>query len=350
MSQYRSSNERRSLSETTNELPCLFQPSGIYQGLNDSFDQVPPYLFRTWAPQTNGSNDTDFIRPAAVCNNKPSSDLFSFDHQFGKTMLSDHILWKNRFDDNLTSWTSSLLYALQLARHRNALDRRKFTYAGNINICVVDTRKFNRKTFLPAPTLLAAYSVPSYGKLTHGYSEGEFLSQGILDIRGKSKVESFENLLSRNLMDVFPPDLPEHKLWYAVQDYRRTWVEDKPIEEAELKAALSLASHCFNGKFYLAMVTMFLALKPRSLKDKHLTKITYDERDKEPLSAIEAALTKMKQYPNQPIEVMEYVRIMDVVVTNQRNHECESQNIAELPASNSDIDALGQLMGSFTIY
>ncbi|KAF3922594.1 hypothetical protein AA313_de0204755 [Arthrobotrys entomopaga] len=348
MSRYQSSNQRRSRSGATNELPCLFQPSGRYRGLDSSFDQVPPYLFRTWAPQTNGSNDINFIRPAAVCNDQTSIDIFSYDYKFATQMLCDHIKWLNRADDNLTSWTSSLLYAVQLAQYRKKKDFKLPTNARNIYICVIDTRKFDRKTFLPAPDLLAAFSIPSEGKLTHSWSEGEYLSQGIVDIRGKSKVVTFQELLSYNLMDVFPPDIPENLLWYAVRDYRRTFREDIDIENAELKATLDMAFHCFGSEFYLAMVAMFLALKPRSVTDKQLMKIIYDEKEDGSLSDIEASLTKMKRRPNQPIEVMEYVRIMEALVAHGRKRESTSKKIAKSPAPNDDLDALSQSMGSFS--
>ncbi|KAK6535467.1 hypothetical protein TWF694_001923 [Orbilia ellipsospora] len=258
------------MSQQPTEQPCLFQPRRRHGALDDGFDQVPQYLFRTWAPQTNGYNDEDVIMPAAVYNGKTSSDLLSFDDEFAREMLCDHLLWKNRFDDNLTSWTSSLFYALQLARYRNALDRRKFTYPGNIYICVLDTRKFDRKTFLPAPALLVAYSVRSQGKLTHSYSEGEFLSQGQLDIRGKSKVVTYEDLVSHGLNDIFPRNVPETKLWWAVHDYRKAWLSDIAIDEIELKSSHSLASKCFGEEWYLPMIAMLLALKPRSVKDDRI--------------------------------------------------------------------------------
>ncbi|SRR6266536_1548119 len=180
-----------------------FEPKGDLQDLAEHFDQTPHYLFRTYAPKSNGCSTEIDIKSAAVCSGKDDRDLFSLDRETAASMLDGHT-WKNLESDNLMSWTSSSLFAVQHGIYRKATDFGSPNLSV-IRICVLDTRKVDRGSFLPAVALLKAYGIPSTGKLRHEYYHGEYLSQGTLEVWHKSASTSLEALICRGLHDLFPP-------------------------------------------------------------------------------------------------------------------------------------------------
>ncbi|KAF3918167.1 hypothetical protein ABW20_dc0103017 [Dactylellina cionopaga] len=257
--------------QTPNPGSQPFQTQGEFATLANTNEQIPQYLFRTWAPQTNGFSNADMVMSAAVSNGRTASDLLTSDRGVASDMLQDHLLWRNRPNDNLMSWTSSFIYAVQLARYRQEKDR-DHPEPSNIYICVLDTRQFRRNTFLPATALLQAYSIPDTRKTTHRYYEGEYLSQGALDIRGKSKTTAFENLLSNRLPRIFPP-LTSSLLWLAVQRHRETWGRPSRITEEDIQVSLQIATSCFGGEWVRPMMIILLSLWPRSLEDNNLLEV-----------------------------------------------------------------------------
>ncbi|ROV92946.1 hypothetical protein VSDG_06386 [Cytospora chrysosperma] len=154
---------------------------------------MPHYLFRVFDhTSTSKSNEHMVASQASICEAVGNrTDLLSLDKQAAVGMLYKHLKWFT-FDDpkapgNLTSWTSSLLYAIQYAIyrcHKDALD------PSDVNICVVDTTKFPRGQFARDAHLISelmsyATGIPDVSNFfrfrleNEKYYNGEFLSQGL---------------------------------------------------------------------------------------------------------------------------------------------------------------------------
>jgi hypothetical protein len=58
-------------------------------------------------------------------------------------------------EDNLVSWTSSLLFAIAYIFHLHANSRDGSTF--NISLCIVDTTGFPKRVFLRDMDLIRAY-------------------------------------------------------------------------------------------------------------------------------------------------------------------------------------------------
>ncbi|KAF4955043.1 hypothetical protein FSARC_11950 [Fusarium sarcochroum] len=129
-----------SLSITGSEsLP--FQPTDYAESWHKLFDGVPRYLFRVFATKSQGTTDCCWSRFRNAKNlvDNSSVDIFARPNKKETAgMISRHLLWLQGSDDNLVSWTSSLLYALVYIfyLHANKKDDSAFedTY-----LCVVDT-------------------------------------------------------------------------------------------------------------------------------------------------------------------------------------------------------------------
>lgn len=136
----------------------IFEPKGDLKHLAKHFDQTPHYLFRTHAPASNGCSTEISISSAVIRYGKDHNDLLSLDKSRATSMLRDHLLWQNLHSDNLMSWTSSFMFAVQLGIYRYTTDRSR-PELSEIRICILDTRNFPRGSFVPAVALLKAYGI-----------------------------------------------------------------------------------------------------------------------------------------------------------------------------------------------
>jgi hypothetical protein len=118
----------------------VFMPHGRLEGLSEYFDCVPHYLFRVSSPRSSGTTTHSLIESAAAKFNLDRSDVLGRPWEKAVDMLTSHLLWKNRTDDNLTSWTNSFLFAAQHAIRRQATDRPA-SKPESINITILNTRK-----------------------------------------------------------------------------------------------------------------------------------------------------------------------------------------------------------------
>ncbi|KAF1964398.1 hypothetical protein BU23DRAFT_631946 [Bimuria novae-zelandiae CBS 107.79] len=140
--------------------PTPFETESHFLFLNGYFDLVPRYLLRTYAPNLPGHTTSDFVKSAAIKKRHLQHDIFSRPEEEARNMLEDHVRWKNKDTDNLTSWISSLIFALQHAVHRYSNDYPR-PRKHEIAILLVDTKILPPRTFLPAIALLEAYEIKS---------------------------------------------------------------------------------------------------------------------------------------------------------------------------------------------
>ena len=102
--------------DNENSDTTIFMPHDMLGGLSEYFDCIPHYLFRTSSPQSRGATTKTFIASAAVKHHLNQSDILGRYWEEAVEMLKSHLLWQNRTDDNLMSWTNSFLFAAQHAR------------------------------------------------------------------------------------------------------------------------------------------------------------------------------------------------------------------------------------------
>ncbi|KAF5561566.1 hypothetical protein FNAPI_3590 [Fusarium napiforme] len=84
-------------------------------------------------------------------------------------MLYRHLRWLGGPDDNLVSWTSSLLFALVYIFHLYANTRDGSNF-DNIHLCVVDTSIFPEPVFLRDMDLIQAYRSADY-EISYRYQD-----------------------------------------------------------------------------------------------------------------------------------------------------------------------------------
>jgi hypothetical protein len=134
-------------------------------------------------------------------------------------LIRGHLKWQHLEKDNLMSWTSSLLFAIQYVFHKHAFSRGSLAFE-DVNILVVDTAGFPADSFIRDMDLINAYctydaELENFRDLRteklRGSEEfyfGEFLSQGALAIGGsdgggrRSKIVSARSMIDARLLEL----------------------------------------------------------------------------------------------------------------------------------------------------
>jgi hypothetical protein len=246
-----------------------FQPRGDLQFLESKFDEVPPFLFRTYFLAPHSKSSHNFVRSAAIWNGRNDGDLLSRDREMAKCMLEKHLLQRDSTENNLISWTDSIVVAIDQAICKVRSDA--LVAGSNIRICVLDTRRVDRSIFLPAGSLMDALLVPNEGNFKRQNYDSEYVSQGELDVRGKSSATSLHALLERGLYKAFPPfnlhDTSSKKpscvraqdLYKAFQE--TDWLYEYPVQH--IHWAKKMASSLFSAEWAQeAIQQAFLSLMP----------------------------------------------------------------------------------------
>ena len=263
-----------------------FQPGPDLPALDRSLNSVPRYLFRTYAPKSNGSTNESIVEAPAVSRGNGDVDLLQLPRDQAASMLWNHVKWKSRNgswlrdrDDNLMSWTSSLFFAIQhgLRRHHLDFDKPAFT---DIHVCVVDTREFPRGTFVKDLDLMEAYvDHEDVGRflnlrLSNGrWYFGEYFSQGRLDIQGRSAHTSLRLLIDMGLYDLEPrfeedqESLPKRIVELRVP-FAAAPLITCPASKIQVRKAIAVAQASFGDEYALPFALMLLCLYPRPRRDR----------------------------------------------------------------------------------
>jgi len=255
----------------------LYEPSGPLQGLIPLLDQTPRYLYRTHSPRSSGKTTATFVASSGAENNYP--DILQRDTPHARFALRRHVTtWARGPKDNLMSWTSSLLFALQHAIRREKTDD-PISSAQQVKISILDTSRIHRACFMPSVEMLDAYNIPNVpGGLTRDHYHGEYLSQGRLDIpEGAMVTFTLQDLTDHGLYGFFPEfadEAAKERLCKRVTELRQPFryldYGHEPqvcsSEEVELAAAMAEGC-CADPSFRLVLFASLLALKPRDQKD-----------------------------------------------------------------------------------
>ncbi|KAK0301873.1 hypothetical protein LTR82_018086, partial [Friedmanniomyces endolithicus] len=264
------------------ERTCVpFEPSAVAQETSPTLSPIPRYLFRVYTPRSDGYTDDEWAksRDAAKEEEAAETDLFKRpDHELTAKQIYEHLAWKrSERRDNLVSWTSSLLFALQYTFYRNMSPDDKSAF-GDIRLCITDTKRFRPSTFVCDMDLITAYSrhnpkLATFRELREGrvYYFGEYLSQGALRTAGKCRSVSVQDLIDRGLISLRPEyqeTLRETAPGWAkpVVRARQTFAEtqERSVAAECVETAIRIA-HVFGPPWRLPVAIYFTALLPGRL-------------------------------------------------------------------------------------
>ncbi|KXH50172.1 hypothetical protein CSIM01_07396 [Colletotrichum simmondsii] len=138
-----------------------FTPGPSYGDATSALKKIPRYLFRVHAPSTSGETSLkSVVSRAALCGHAGfDCDIFSMPPDEAAEMLNRHPRGWARDGDNLMSWTSSLLFALQYALYRSIVSKGgRLDEPSDIRIYVLDTSLLPEGSFIPDIALLDAFT------------------------------------------------------------------------------------------------------------------------------------------------------------------------------------------------
>ena len=278
--------------EKTAEAVCLpFQPSEDLAWVKaQNLNSIDRYLYRIFDHRSDGLTNEVWVksRDACMTDRRSTQDVFArSDKNNVAELVNRHLRWdyqKYKLD-NLVSWTSSMLFALQYAFYRNS---KHGTPLSQIKLCMVDTKYLPANVVIKDMGLIDAFAehdesglvwdLPSLQLLRNkrhstyvgSFYFGEYLSQGALKIEGHCKVVTIQKLVQAGLTRL-RPELPifnnvkEH--WAnKVIAMRQTF---SPMSEGSIllpdsivDGAISIGD-LFGPRWKLPMTTAFLALENR---------------------------------------------------------------------------------------
>ncbi|MBE3047146.1 hypothetical protein IMZ48_32410 [Candidatus Bathyarchaeota archaeon] len=254
---------------------------------------TPRYLFRIHAPPSAGTTTTSYVIPPASGCDDPGlrADIFSLPPVRAAELLHNHSIWLPSHEDecNFTSWTSSLLFALQYGFYRHRGDTMKIrSQLSKISLMVIDTRGLPAGTFVKDVEIMRAITSDlSAGegddlrqfldfrenpRRSGRYYFGEYLSQGDLGLEGRCAQTSMTKLKRFRLFDLQPgfEDQEGWTLWAKRVIALRKPFEQlglfsdvPPTDRRQIRRAIVLASACFGDRFAVPVAAMLLALQPR---------------------------------------------------------------------------------------
>lgn len=260
--------------------PTLFYPPASFNNQSLNFDYVPQYLFRTFDEASSGRNDESVIASiASIFGPQESSrvDLLALERHKAAELLHMHLTkdcFGGKNSDNLMSWTSSLLFAIQYAVWRL---RRRGCHPSDIKICAVDTEKFPRGQFARDTWLFKAYKSTArredpaqnffrFRLKDERFYNGEYLSQGAVNHTNRSCVVSLEQLMQAGLFELYPEfeDANGSEKWTSrVLELRRNWSAELRTTEQEIQLALEVGRSCFSQFAPFDVASILLTFKNR---------------------------------------------------------------------------------------
>lgn len=190
----------------------LFSPNAHARWSNLTLEHVPRFLFRVYTPRSDGFTDETVAssRDASLGVEGSNEDVFATQTPaVTAKLIADHLLWTpGHRKDNLVSWSSSMLFLIRYIfyKHYNINDR---SHIRDIQLLVVDTEKFQARTFIRDLDLISAFrrfNIQAFHSLSNWRTTdkyfGEYLSQGSLDIEGKCSIVSAQTMISSGLLDL----------------------------------------------------------------------------------------------------------------------------------------------------
>ena len=273
----------------------LFNPTGDKAWLRTKFDDVPRYLFRVSTPKSDGTTNRIWVKSKDATHSRENSRMDVLQNQLVANMLNRHLRWwgKSRDFDNFVSWTSSLLFALQYIfyRHTRPDDRSSLD---RIYLCIIDTLRFPRGTFLRDMDLISAYCLldtdlkhlerlrkRKHSKFTGSYYFGEYLSQGPLKVENKCRLVSAQAMIDGGLFNLEPkfkesvsaqkPEWANKVIEFREAFYQSTLKPQTGTQE-RLEAAIKIAQ-LFGPSWRLPMAANLIGLVPHRSEGREFLQV-----------------------------------------------------------------------------
>lgn len=267
--------------------PWTPEMSGRAPSTSFELGETPRFLFRIFDKKSAGLNNKTIIASQASFKGDPGSrvDILSLNSSEAADLLHRHLdqmpYGAADDSDNLVSWTTSFLFAIQYAiwrQHQHGI-AQKFIF-----LCVIDTEKFPRGQFVQDLRLIQAYKHDASDKAKQffklrtdrlEYYNGEFLSQGSLRHSGRGCVVSLEALINSGLYGLYPEFTdPEgfYKWTKRVMTLRQQWGFEKPLRREDLDKAARIAKDSFGDFGGIEMVLMLVCFKARTLTSAALNR------------------------------------------------------------------------------
>lgn len=248
---------------------------------------LPRYLFRLSTPRSDGITNDEWAKSKDARAGLRQEDIFSrSDRQQAAAEISDHLWWKGdpHRRDNLVSWTSSLLFACQYIVYRRLHNRDRSSF-DTMKLTIIDTTLFPRTTFLRDVDLIRAFQsyhvdLSRLEKLRTGkFYNGEYLSQGSLQINKKCASISIQDMINNGLFDLQP------RFAACLDEGRKTWAKEvnrlrsefeasrsRCIADKERQAVIRIAS-LITYDFRLPMVAYLISLISCQLSEQSVLEI-----------------------------------------------------------------------------
>lgn len=278
-----------------NYIPFRVDGKGVEGSL---YNDIPRYMYRVYTSKISSDADSNWIMSRDAARNTDDYEVNVYarkDKAAAAKMINSHFRqsFTNSSDsdarrDNLISWTSSLLSALLYIFHRHTSPADGPPPLTDIHLCVLDTSSYNEGAFIRAESLIAAFREhsPELQKLERQRADnpchqGEYLSQGRLNIEGACEIASADKLVGCGLFTLLPElealaerwarkGEPTAPTWdAALERLREAWDPDSPsfVDEYEFtaeenEAAMDIGS-LFGVYLQVPVAAAVTALRPR---------------------------------------------------------------------------------------
>ena len=266
---------------------CLpFNPGQEFRALQETYGQIDRYLFRLSDKCSRAQTDKIWVKSPDARRHGPDShrDVFTRRNRTNVAQaLRRHLHGQpsDRNDDNLVSWSSSLLSVLHIACWR--VRQEGNDGAAEQTLCVVDTTLLPPRVFMRDLFLIRAFlndDTSNISPLAFGLrlSErlasyqtnhyGEYFSQGALRIEGCCSIVRIAGILATGFY-VLRPELnlptPKGEGWNnSVIKLREEFYSSSPCptKKPELDVALRIGD-MYGSSWKVPIALAFLALRPR---------------------------------------------------------------------------------------
>ncbi|KAH0421921.1 hypothetical protein CcaCcLH18_13136 [Colletotrichum camelliae] len=248
---------------------------------------MPRYLFRVYDADSLGTTSTSVIS-SRYAKQTLSNQKNLFTDDTGPRELYNHLKWSKKGGaSNLVSWTSSLLFAIQLGlyKHKSRPLSQTENDLSKVFILMIDTTKlppatfirdtaamlfFRRKGLVPADHQAFDQLRSKSGK--DAFYFGEYLSQGRFSAEGTCSQTSLQKLIDHGLFE-FCPYFEQKGFWNGlasrVVKIRQNHfyvalptTSFQPNERTAGRKAVTMAQACFGDAFALPFALMVLSMSP----------------------------------------------------------------------------------------
>lgn len=315
--------------------PTLFRFPVAENATQSPFNEVPRYLFRAFDKERAGENDETIVSSARELSGSTEEvgDLLALPPSKAADMLHRHLTggcFTFHKDDNLVSWSSSLLFVVQYAIWRAYKRRRPWA---DVYICAVDTSKFPPGQFAQDMPLIEVFvETPglsdearcffNFRLKDSRYYNGEYLSQGVLNHAGRSSTFTLQKLKNRGLCELYPElDEPDGMREWAnrVLDLRRLWLKKAITTQKELGQAFNIAVTCFGSILQkVDIMVLLLTFRNRKLRNPGMFAPSYSRQVRSSCGIDSDIPHTPETMKFVPVEVSRYMELSELVKMHQK--------------------------------